>query len=132
MGHIVGSKADGKIEQGGHSQTHSPLLLMELDIGQGGQDTDHIDVAEKRDEKRDAEEDHKEFQPERKDDLQLGLGEIIITDELLGNAGQGIVIVLDDEDHAEMGVCDQPEEETGGNSVGRTPKQLVFHRIGDV
>lgn len=54
-----------------------------------GQDLDEVDVAETANEERDAEKYNTELQTHRQEDVQLSLGEILITHLPLFNRGRG-------------------------------------------
>ena len=78
MRDVVGSKADPKVDHGDHSQPHSAVLLLQRDVGSSEEGTDEANVAEHGDGKGDEEEDEEELKAQREDEVQLGLGEVIV------------------------------------------------------
>lgn len=134
VGDVEGGKADNKVEQGGHCQANGPLLPAGLDVGQGGQYPDQMDVAKKADEERDEEEQNAHLQAGGKEEVQLGLGELFIAYGDVGRVQICLVwalhLVLDDVDAAAVGTGQEPAGEADQNRVDGPVFQLVLDGVG--
>ena len=110
-----------------------------------GQNSDEVDVAVAADEERDAEKYNAELQTHRQEDVQLGLGEVLVTHFPLfsdsGVGGGGIVgrdggrrFVIADKGHnehdAQVDDGENPEEDAGSDCIHRSALQGVLDREG--
>lgn len=94
MREVVGTKADDKVDHGGHGQPHSAVLLLQWDVGSSEEGTDDVDIAEHGDGKGEEEEDEEEHKAQRENKAQLGWGEVIVAVvDLVGLSLRGILRV---------------------------------------
>lgn len=135
MGDVVRTKTDAEYDQCAKSQTNASQPPPPADIWETGQDKDQIDVAEAADDEGDAEEDEEELEAERQQDCKLFVGEIQVAARWRcgGSAAIGVspLEVRHDVDDDEVQRRQQPEHDTGQQSITRPPMEGMPDGVGD-
>lgn len=102
------------------------------------ENSDEVDVAKARNQERDAEKHHAEFEAHRQEDIQLRFGKILIAyvNLAVGEAVRGVVAFSGNRSvfwanegynkhNAELGDGKNPEEDAGSHGIHRSPLQSV-------